>query len=428
MPFANSFCSMADLETECPFMTLADKLPDVIAQYDPQLRIIYVNSAIEAATGLPPREVLGKTHRDIYADAEFASRWDQVLTEAFKTGKCATPSFAYSSPRGTLHFESLIVPQIAPDGSVKSLIAYSRNITRCMRESTEAAYRHMVDIIECLPDATFVIDKEGKVIAWNRAIEEMTGIAKKEIIGKCEHAYAIPFYGKPRPILIDLAVTGAAEHIDGYDSVERKGDILRGEAYAPNLYEGRGAYLWVSASPLFDKKGNKIGAIEAIRDITHRKSLESSLLERERDLEDNARKLGEINTALKVLLNQREGDRKDHEENILANIKVRVFPYLEHLRRTRLDERQKAYVDILESYLEEVISPFLRNLSSKYYNLTPMEIRIADLIKTGRTSKEIAHVLCVAEKTVLAHRNNIRAKLNLKNEKINLRSHLASLC
>ena len=71
-------------------------------------------------------------------------------------------------------------------------------------DNLKAAYHRLSDIIEFLPDATFVIDRESKVIAWNKAIEEMTGVKKEEIIGKGDYAYSVPFYGKPRPLLVDL--------------------------------------------------------------------------------------------------------------------------------------------------------------------------------------------------------------------------------
>jgi DNA-binding CsgD family transcriptional regulator len=130
---------------------------------------------------------------------------------------------------------------------------------------------------------------------------------------------------------------------------------------------------------------------------------------------------------LKVLLRRREEDKKDLEESLLTNVKESVLPFLEKLKKTRLDENQETYLGIVESQLGEIISPFLKSLSSRFTNLTPMEIKVANLIKGGKASKEIAEILRVAEKTILTHRNNLRAKLGLRNERVNLRSHLMSL-
>ncbi|MEA2045716.1 MAG: ATP-binding protein [Euryarchaeota archaeon] len=141
-------------------------------------------------------------------------------------------------------------------------------------EKLRSAHRQLLDIVEFLPDATFVLDRDKKVIAWNRATEEMTGVHKKEIIGKGDYAYAIPFYEVERPILVDLIFLDEEETESRYDYVRRDGDTLTAETFTSVLYGGRGAYLWGRASPLFDSEGNIAGAIESIRDITENKQAE----------------------------------------------------------------------------------------------------------------------------------------------------------
>jgi DNA-binding CsgD family transcriptional regulator len=96
------------------------------------------------------------------------------------------------------------------------------------------------------------------------------------------------------------------------------------------------------------------------------------------------------------------------------------------LKKSRLNTNQKTLINILESNLGNMISPFISTVSSKYFNLTPMEVRVANLVKEGKTNKEIAELLCISKNTILFHRYNIRSKLGLKNKKINLRSHLLS--
>ncbi len=138
-------------------------------------------------------------------------------------------------------------------------------------------HRQSLDIIEFLPDATFVIDCESRVIAWNRAMEEMTRVAKGDILGKGNYLYAVPFYGESKPILIDFVIHGEADTRERYHFVERKGRDFYAESYAPMLYGGSGAHLWGKASPLYDNDGRLTGAIESIRDITQRKLAEESL-------------------------------------------------------------------------------------------------------------------------------------------------------
>jgi len=131
-------------------------------------------------------------------------------------------------------------------------------------------------IIDFLPDATLVIDKERRVIAWNRAMEAMTGIKAEDILGKGNYEYALPFYGERRPILIDLVFKSQEEIETSYEYITRSNGVLVGEAYMPNMKGGE-VYLLESASALYDSNGNIAGAIESIRDITEHKNIERRL-------------------------------------------------------------------------------------------------------------------------------------------------------
>ncbi|MBP1742329.1 MAG: domain S-box, partial [Deltaproteobacteria bacterium] len=141
---------------------------------------------------------------------------------------------------------------------------------------TQESQRRLTDIINFLPDATLVIDVEGHVIAWNRAMEEMTGITAEEMLGRGDYEYAIPFYGERRPILIDLVLLPREELEAKYAHIERKGLVLVGETYTPSL-KGGGRYMYGTASALHDSQGKVVGAIESIRDITERKDAEVEL-------------------------------------------------------------------------------------------------------------------------------------------------------
>ncbi|MFA5373233.1 MAG: ATP-binding protein [Candidatus Omnitrophota bacterium] len=147
-----------------------------------------------------------------------------------------------------------------------------------MRSEAElrAITQRLTDIVEFLPDATFVIDKEKKVIAWNHAMEEMTGIKKADMIGKGDYAYSVPFYGIPRKILIDMVDLPLSQIEKDYKSIEIRKNTLCAETYVPLMRGGKGAYLWGISAMLFDAQGNKAGAIESIRDITERKEIEKS--------------------------------------------------------------------------------------------------------------------------------------------------------
>jgi PAS domain S-box-containing protein len=147
--------------------------------------------------------------------------------------------------------------------------------------------RREADIINFLPDATFAIDTNGVVIAWNRAMEEMTGVRTAEMLGKGNYEYSIPFYQERRPILIDLILQDDPAIAAQYPSLKRIGQSLVAEAISPNLYKGKGAAIWFSAAPLYNTQSEIVGAIESIRDITDRKKTE----ERERESSERYKSL-----------------------------------------------------------------------------------------------------------------------------------------
>ena len=147
----------------------------------------------------------------------------------------------------------------------------------------------------------------------------------------------------------------------------------------------------------------------------------------EEALEIKSKNLEEFNTALKVLLKQREKDKIELEEWILANVKNLIMPHVEKLKKINLKARSATHLSILETNLKEITSSFSQRLSSKYLNLTSKEIQIANLVKEGKTSKDIGELLNVSERTIDFHRKNIRNKLGLQNRKANLRSSLINL-
>jgi PAS domain S-box-containing protein len=162
-------------------------------------------------------------------------------------------------------------------------------------------------------------------------------------------------------------------------------------------------------------------------DITERKMAEESLQKREGELKEKSAGLEEANTALKVLLKHREEDKVTLEEQVLANVKKLILPYLVELKHTKLSNAQMVHLETIEEHLHDIVSPFLRTLSSSYLDLTPRETQIAALVKDGKTTKEITDLLNISATAVDFHRKNLRSKFGIKNKRTNLRSYLASL-
>ncbi|MDN7023789.1 PAS domain S-box protein [Methanoculleus sp. FWC-SCC1] len=144
--------------------------------------------------------------------------------------------------------------------------------------------KRMTDIINFLPDATFAIDPEGRVIAWNRATEEMTGIAAEDIVGKGDFEYALPFYGERRRTLIDLVLKCDPNYSrQQYANISRNGGSITVETEYAHP-QGRKVVLWAKASPLYDEDGTLTGAIESVRDITALKTAQQELEQKNEEL------------------------------------------------------------------------------------------------------------------------------------------------
>jgi len=201
---------------------------------------------------------------------------------------------------------------------------------RALRESK----KELADIIEFLPDATFAINTSGVVIAWNHAMEVMTGVKKEDILNKGNYEYSLPFYRKRLPILIDLVFGYDDSVADTYQGIRKDGDRLIAEIFIPHLHNGRGAYLWFTTSPLYDSQGKITGAIESIREITEHKERESALNLRNE----------ELSAAYEEITSTEEELRQQVEEIAAA--------------QQALQESEKRYRNIVEDQTE-FISRFL---------------------------------------------------------------------
>jgi PAS domain S-box-containing protein len=413
-------------ESEAKYRTIFETTGTAMMIIEEDNTVSLVNAEFEKQSGFSKEGIEGRKRW-----TEFIYKDDLELMRRYRLLRMMSPE---SAPRNFElrfvdsegHIRDVFATVSSIPGTKKS-VASLLDVTEPKR--AEAALREseqrLSDIINFLPDATFVINQNGNVMAWNRAIEEMTGVKAEDIIGKGDYEHAVPFYGVRRPLLIDLVFWPDEEIEEKYNFVKKEGDALLAEADVP--LRGRNRVLWGKASPLYDGDGNIIGAIESLRDVTERKQAEEAVRKRERELEMKSRNLEELNTALRVLLKRREDDKREFEERVLANLKQLVLPYIEKMKKSRLDEKDMSYVTILESNLKDIASPFSQQLSSKYLNLTPKEIQIANLIREGRTTKEIAELLNASPGTIDFHRNNIRHKLDIKNRKANLRTYLLTV-
>ena len=281
-----------------------------------------------------------------------------------------------------------------------------------LRESEEK-YKVM---FENANDLIVYIDIDGNFVDVNSKLEDIFGYKRKYFLGK--HFTDVGVLNRTD---IQKATAALQEVIRG-----RPLEILEFTVRRKNKTI---AFVEVN-SKVIRKRGKIIGSILIIRDITERKKAEEDLRRAHDELEKKVKErtinLEEANTALRVLLKKRDENKVELEEKIMFNVRELISPYIERIRKSKLDDRQKTYISIIESNLNDIISPFVHGTTTKYLNFTPAEIQVTNLIKQGKTTKDMAELLLLSPKTIEFHRDNIRRKIGIKNKKVNLRSYLLS--
>ena len=409
-------------ESEARFRDIADNAMEWIWQVDPTGKYTYSSPVVKKILGYEPEEVLGKYFFDFFHPDE-KKKLMKATTKAFEHKKS---------------FRKFINQNLCKDGKT-SVVLSTSGVPLFDAEGNFIGYRGAdMDITD-----QYIAEKKLQVSEEHlrSLMESASGFAIYRLVYDkvSPHSLRVIFvspsikgiFGIPDP----MKFKSWFENIHP-DDVNRLTEANK-RAFETNRFneefrtynEKKGEWRWVQAISTggVNKKGWNRYVNGILIDITERKVSEEALKSKERELETKANKLEDINTALNVLLEKRKVDQIELEEKIVLNVENLIKPYLDKLRQGSLDDRKKNILNIIQSNLDEIISPFTHNLSSRHYNLTPKEIQIANFIRQGTTNKEIAEILFLSVKTVEFHRDNIRKKLGIKNKKINLTSHLSSI-
>jgi PAS domain S-box-containing protein len=276
---------------------------------------------------------------------------------------------------------------------------------------SEARYRTMV---ETMGDGLSEIDEHQNTTYANDTLCRMWGRSRDEIIG----------------VPVTRFVDDENRAVLMVQLEKRRRGESRPYEIVWNRKDGSKLHTLMTPTPYFDQAGRFKGSFAVVTDISRQKKekdlLEMMVQQRTGELQTKTRHLEEVNTALRVLLKKREQDRQLLEEQMLVNIRELVMPYIDRMKNSRLDERQTACLDVMAATLEDIVSPFLHKLPLAFLHLTPSEIQVANLIKHGKTTKEIAQVLTLSDKTIEFYRKRIRKKLGITRRAVNLRTFLAA--
>jgi PAS domain S-box-containing protein len=265
---------------ENDFLVFFDNIPDGVILADIQTKKIYYgNKAIGHILGCSREKLKRMKITDLHPRSEMA----RVLSDFGRLARreiSVSENVPVKGGNGRIIYVDINASIPVVFKGKKMMIGFFRDVTsrKLAEEELSLSKQHLTDLVDYLPDATMAIDLDRRVIAWSHKMEQLTGVKKNNILGKDNHLYSVPFYGKRRSTLIDLVLKKDNKIRKLYPYVNTENDRLVSEMFLPHLNGGRGAYLWFVASPLYNKKGQLVGAIESVRDITDHKLAEQELL------------------------------------------------------------------------------------------------------------------------------------------------------
>jgi PAS domain S-box-containing protein len=396
------------VDESAALIAVFDDIEDRVYIVDPDsYKILYANRIVKRNFG---NNVVGKTCHEALQGSEKPC---DFCTNRFIFGENLGKSYTWEfQNRKNKRWYRCIDKAIKWND--EKMVRYEMAIDIHDRKASEEALRVSEEkyrqLVENINEVIYSVDKAGTVTYVSSAIKPLAGYAPSEIVGLHFSSFI---------------------HKDDFESiVGRYGEALSGQQ-RPSEYRvltKSGQARWVRTFSRPVSQENEVVGIQGVlSDITAYKEAQAQLREREKELTIKTKDLEEINTALRVLLKRREKDKEELEEKILLNLRELVNPYLDKLKKSIDNKKEKVYLDILEANLRTLTSSFSRDLHFKYLNLTPTELHIAGLVREGKTSKDIAEFMNLSSRTIESHRKNIRRKMGLTAKKRNLRTLLLEI-
>jgi len=382
------------------------------------------NKEFEVYTGKTRKEIIGRGVYDMYPK-DVADKYHEMDLALFRQP-------------GRQIYEQLIIyadgsirdvvvnkaTYLNADGTLAGLVGVMVDITKRKRleEDLKISERKYRDIFDQVPIGLSHTSPAGRYLNANNHLAKILGYDSPEDLIQSVTDIGTQVYTNP-------------ENRDKAMRLLQKNGFF--ENFEMQFRHKNGHYVWglLNARTVRDGEGNILYVESSSHDITDRKLAEDELAkyrvmleqlvkERTLDLENKTSALEEVNIALKVLLQHRDEDKKELEDRFVMNIKNLIIPFADKLKNTQLDERQMAYMNIMETHLKDITSSMIKKML--HFNFTPTEVEVASLLKDGKATKEIAKIMGIATSSIDTHRNNIRKKLGISKKNVNLRSHIQS--
>jgi PAS domain S-box-containing protein len=392
------------------FRRYFDEHPDFLDKAQKLIKIVTLNEATLALYGAKSREELvGALERTLVPESMSVFREELVaFAEGKETFEGENINQTLDGRRINILAKIIYLPK---PGKREKVVVCTVDITRekqAMKALEEEILQNHL-ILETALDGFFIADTRGKIKEANLAASRITGYDRHELM-------------KMNLKDIDGCVITSADKKQG-----KMRSFRLHERFERTCRRKSGEMIDIEVSQNFLEINDEKFYFYFFSDISNRKRAVAELHEREKELAEQSQKLEEANVALRVLLKRVEADKRILEEDVMFNIKDLVFPYLDKLRKTGLSTIQTSYLSVITSNLKEVISSFPSHLHNQFSELTPSEIQIANLVKQGKSSKEVSEILGLSPRTIETHRRNVRKKLGIRGHGTNLRTHLSKL-
>jgi PAS domain S-box-containing protein len=412
-PFRDGMGSRVDplLDTMKGFISMVDRDYVYEAVNDPYCR----------AQNKTRQEVLGKTVAALWGQETFEKVLKARFDRCFSGEEIRDEAWITFPALDTRYYEVIYSPY-SPDASHVTHVAVLTYDITDRKNLEEALFRSEEKFSKAFHGSPTLMAintlTEGRFAEVNEAFVKTTGYSREEIIGETSTGLALwvdP--GQREEMARSLVEKG--ELVKREVCLRAKTGEVRTGIFSASLIDFNGEEHVIA---IFDDISDRKRAEEELQ--KHRNHLEELVSQRTMELSQKSRDLNDANAALRSLLKVKEEDVLEFETKVLANIKELVLPSLQRLK-IATEGRHSRLIDILESNLNNILSPFMRKIGN--IGFTPKEAEVANLIRNGKTIKDIAHLLGMSPRSVERHRYNMRKKLKLNRVSVNLQSYLQSL-